>query len=111
VSFFKKIFGVPDKPEGMTQVYEVSKDVIRRYMGGIVRTPSYAMLKSQHRNIPDIHLAVLMYSASDTARAMHDAAENQAMDLALKSCVAYDQGRLLVTESSWSYHLYARTDK
>jgi hypothetical protein len=109
VSFFKKIFGIPDKQAGTTQVYEVSKDVIHRYMGEIVRQPGYAMLKNQHRNIPDVHLAVLMYSASDTARAMPGAADDQAMDLAMKSCLAYEQGRLLVTESSWSYHLLART--
>ena len=110
MSFLKKIFGSPNKPDGTTQVYEVSKDIIHRYMGEIVLLPGYAMLKQKHPNIPDIHLAVLMYSASDTARAMHEAAENQAMDLAMKSCIAYDQRRLLVTESGWSYHLYARTD-
>lgn len=110
MSFFKKLFGIPDKPEGTTQVYEVSKDVIHRYIGEVVRTPAYAALKQQHRNIPDDHLAVLMYSASDTAKAMKDAPDQQAMDLASKSCMAYEQGRLMVTESSWSYHLIARTD-
>lgn len=110
MSFLKKIFGMPDKPEGTTQVYEVSKDIIHRYMGEIVRLPAFAQLKYQHRNIPDDHLAVLMYSASETARAMPEAAENQALDLATKSCTAYDQGRMTVTESSWSYHLFARTD-
>jgi len=109
VSFFKKLFGIPNNPEGTTQVYEVSKDVIHRYMSEILPQPSYATLKNQHRNIPDDHLAVLMYSASDTARAMPEAAGNQAMELAMKSCMAYEQGRLMVTESSWSYHLFART--
>ena len=110
MSFFKKIFGIPKKIEGTTQVYEVSKDVIHRYIGQIVQLPSYTTLKNQHPNIPDDHLAVLMYSASDTARAMPEPAENQAIELAMKSCLAYDQGRLIVTESSWSYHLLARMD-
>jgi hypothetical protein len=110
VSFFKKMFGIPNKPEGTTQVYEVSKDVMHRYLGEIVKVPSFTILKQHHPNIPDDHLALLMYSASDTARAMPQAAENQAMDLAMKSCSAYDQGRLMVTESGLSYHLMARTD-
>jgi hypothetical protein len=109
MAFLKKMFGGPNKPQGTTQVYEVSKDIIHRYIAQVAGLPSFIQLKQQHPNIPDIHLAVLMYSASDTARAMPDGAENQALDLAMKSCLAYDQGSIYVSESSWSYHLYAKT--
>jgi hypothetical protein len=111
VSFLKKVFGFPNKPEGTSQVYEVSKDVINKYMSRILPLPSFAQLKQLHPKIPDDHLAVLMYSSSDIARSMPETGENQAMELAMNSCAAYDQGRLMVTESSWSYHLMARIDK
>jgi len=109
VSFIKKVFGIPDKPKGTTQVYEVSRDVIHKYISEIVPLQSFAMLKNQHPNIPDDHLAVLMYTASDTSRAMPEAAGSAIMELAMKSCTAYDQGRLMVTESGLSYHLLAHT--
>ena len=110
MSFFKKIFGKSDKPEGTTVIFEASKDVVHRFLGQIAPLPTFAQLKSMHPTIPDIHLAVLMYSASETARAMPNPGENQAVELAMKSCQAYDQGRFIVTESSWTYHILARTD-
>jgi hypothetical protein len=105
MSFLKKIFGLPDKPEGTTEVYQVSKDVIHRYISEIVPTPSFSQLRNQYRTIPNEHLAVLMYSAADTARKLPG---NPAMELAAKSCAAYEQGQMIVTESSWSFHLLAR---
>jgi hypothetical protein len=110
MSFLKKIFGKTNKPGGTTVICEVSKDVVHRFLGQITPQPTFAQLKYMHPNIPDIHLAVLMYSASETARAMPNPGENQAMELAMKSCQAYDQGRFIVTESSWTYHVLASTD-
>lgn len=110
MSFFKKIFGTTNKPAGTTVICEVSKDVVHRFLGQTAPLPTFAQLKSMHPNIPDIHLAVLMYSASETARAMPNPGENQAMELAMMSCQAYDQGRFIVTESGWTYHVLARKD-
>lgn len=109
MSFFKKLFGGANRPDGTTQVYEVSKDVVRKFVGEAASTPGFMQLRRMHPTIPIDHLAMLMVSASETARKLPEGGENQAMDLAMKACTAYDQGRLMVSESSWSFHLFALT--